>query len=130
MTGKQSNDPAYIDKKSGRVRFKTNNAGGILGGISNGEEIRIRIAIKPTPTIALPQETVNMKTEENVTLEPITRRDPSICPRIYPVCEAMVRCSILDALYKGTDNAVSNGINNTKEKRLTGFLYMVPLESK
>ena len=99
MTGAEMNDPAYIDKKSGRVRFKTNNAGGILGGISNGEEIRIRAAIKPTPTISLPQETVDMMKEENTTLEPITRRDPSICPRIYPVCEAMVRCSILDALY-------------------------------
>ena len=99
MTGKECNDPAHIDKKSGRVRFETNNSGGILGGISNGEEIRIRVAVKPTPNISLPQETVDMKQEKNVTLEPITRRDPSICPRIYPVCEAMVRCSILDALY-------------------------------
>ncbi len=99
MKGSECNDPAYIDKKCGRVRFKTNNAGGILGGISNGEEIRIRVAVKPTPTISIPQETVDMQKGKNVTLEPITRRDPSICPRIYPVCEAMVRCAILDAIY-------------------------------
>ncbi len=111
MTGSKSNDPIYIDKKTGRVRFKSNNAGGILGGISNGEEIRIRVAIKPTPTISIPQETVNMKEEKDVTLEPITRRDPSICPRIYPVCEAMVRCSILDAFYmaKGYESIASIG---------------------
>ncbi len=111
MKGSECNDSAYIDEKSGRVRFKTNNAGGILGGISNGEEIRIKVAVKPTPTISLPQETVNMKEEKTVTLEPITRRDPSICPRIYPVCEAMVRCSILDAYYmaKGYDAVAKIG---------------------
>ena len=99
MKGSEFNDPAYIDKKTGRVRFKSNNAGGFLGGISNGEELRIKVAVKPTPTISIPQETVDMEKEENVILEPITRRDPSLCPRIYPVCEAMVRCAILDALY-------------------------------
>jgi len=99
MKGSKCNDPAYIDKDTGRVRFKTNNAGGILGGISNGEEIRVRVAVKPTPTISIPQDTVNMAKEEDTKLEPITRRDPSICPRIYPVCEAMIRCAILDTLY-------------------------------
>ena len=99
VTGSENNDPAYVDEETGQVKFKTNNAGGILGGISTGEEIRIRVAVKPTPTISIPQETVDMAKEKNVTLKPITRRDPSICPRIYPVCEAMVRCAILDALY-------------------------------
>lgn len=99
MKGSESNDPIYFDEKSGRVRFKTNNTGGILGGITNGEEVRIRIAVKPTPTISIPQQTVNMKKLENVTLEPITRRDPSICPRIYPVCEAMIRMALIDAIY-------------------------------
>ncbi|MBU1075908.1 MAG: chorismate synthase, partial [Spirochaetes bacterium] len=117
MTGKECNDPAYIDKRTGRVRFKTNNAGGILGGISNGEEIRIRVAIKPTPTISIPQETVDMKKEKDVVLEPITRRDPSICPRIYPVCEAMVRCAILDALYMAKGYEAVSGIGD-KWKRL------------
>jgi chorismate synthase len=99
MLGSESNDEAYVDKASGRVRFKTNNCGGILGGISNGEEIRIRCAVKPTPTVSVAQQTVNMKEMKDVTLEPITRRDPSLLPRIYPVIEAMCRCTILDAIY-------------------------------
>jgi len=99
MKGSESNDIPYYDEPSGRVRFKTNNAGGFLGGISNGEEIRIRVAVKATPTVSVPQSTVDMRGLKNVVLEPITRRDPSLCPRIYPVCEAMVRIAILDALY-------------------------------
>ena len=99
LIGSESNDPAYIDKSTGRVRFTTNHCGGILGGITNGEEIRIKVAVKATPTISLPQKTVDMINMKEVTLEPITRRDPSICPRIYPVCEAMVRTAILDAIY-------------------------------
>jgi chorismate synthase len=99
MKGSESNDEPYLDQSSGRVRFKTNNAGGFLGGITNGEEIRIRVAVKATPTVSVPQSTVDMSEVKNTTLEPITRRDPSLCPRIYPVCEAMVRIAILDALY-------------------------------
>lgn len=98
MLGSESNDPAYLDEESGRVRFKTNHAGGFLGGISNGEEIRIRLAVKPTPTISVPQDTVNVDTLQNEVLTPLTRRDASILPRIYPVCEAMVRIAILDAI--------------------------------
>jgi len=99
LKGSESNDEPYFDSASGRVRFKTNNSGGFLGGITNGEEIRIRVAVKATPTVSVPQATVNMSKMENTILEPITRRDPSLCPRIYPVCEAMVRIAILDALY-------------------------------
>lgn len=99
LKGSESNDQPYYDSDSGRVRFRTNHSGGFLGGISNGEEIRIRVAVKSTPTVSVPQPTVDMKKLENVVLEPITRRDPSLCPRIYPVCEAMVRIAILDALY-------------------------------
>jgi len=99
MKGSESNDKPYYDETSGRVRFKTNNSGGFLGGISNGEEIRIRVAVKPTSTISIQQSTVNMEKLQNATLQPITRRDPSLLPRIYPVCEAMVRIALLDAVY-------------------------------
>jgi len=111
MKGSESNDIPYFDE-SGRVRFKTNHAGGILGGISNGEDLRIRVAVKPTPTISIKQETVNMYKKENVEVEFNTRNDPSVCPRIYPVCEAMVRIAILDAIYiaKGY-RAVSQNID-------------------
>lgn len=109
MRGSESNDRPYLDKSTGRVRFRTNNAGGLLGGISNGEDIRIRVAVKATPTISIPQETVNMEKEEDVVLEPITRRDPTLLPRIYPVCEAMVRIAIVDALLMAKGyRAISN----------------------
>lgn len=99
MLGSECNDDAFVEPETGRVRFKTNNSGGILGGISNGEEIRFRCAVKPTPTVSVPQDTVNMKDMKNVVLEPITRRDPSLLPRIYPVVEAMTRCVLVDLIY-------------------------------
>lgn len=98
MLGSESNDESYVDEKTGRVRFSTNNAGGFLGGISNGEEIRIKLAVKPTPTVSVAQKAVNVEKMEVETLSPITRRDASLLPRIYPVCEAMVRIAILDAI--------------------------------
>lgn len=98
MLGSESNDEMYVNKETGRVNFYTNNAGGFLGGISNGDEIRIRMAVKPTPTVSVPQQTVNMNDMTEETLEPITRRDASILPRIYPVAEAMVRIAIVDAI--------------------------------
>jgi chorismate synthase len=98
MLGSESNDESYVDEKTGRVRFSTNNAGGFLGGISNGEEIRINLAVKPTPTVSVAQKAVNVEKMEVETLSPITRRDASLLPRIYPVCEAMVRIAILDAI--------------------------------
>jgi chorismate synthase len=111
MKGSESNDTPYYDEESGRIRFKTNRAGGFLGGISNGEEIRIRVAVKPTPTISITQSTVNVRELKNVETAFKTRNDPSICPRIYPVCEAMVRIAILDSIYiaKGY-RAVAEGI--------------------
>ena len=98
LKGSQSNDTPYYDEKTGRIRFKTNRAGGILGGISNGEEIRFRVAVKPTPTIFIEQETVDVEKLENITYEFTSRSDPSICTRVYPVCEAMTRICILDAI--------------------------------
>lgn len=113
MKGSESNDTPYFDESTGRVKFKTNRAGGILGGISSGEDITIRVGVKPTPTITVPQNTVNMYKKENVEVEFNTRNDPSICPRIYPVCESMVRIALLDAIYvaKGY-RAVATNINS------------------
>jgi len=99
MKGTESNDTPFYDKESGKIKFKTNRAGGLLGGISNGEEIRIRVAVKPTPTIMLDQDTVDIGKMENIIHRFTSRSDPSLCPRIYPVCEAMVRIAILDAIY-------------------------------
>jgi len=98
VKGSERNDQPYLDE-AGCVRFRTNRAGGMLGGISNGEELVVRIAVKPTPTLSLDQDSVDMKELQEKKLTAITRRDATICPRIYPVAEAMVRIAILDALY-------------------------------
>ncbi len=99
MRGTESNDTPFYDEKTEKIKFRTNRAGGLLGGISNGEEIRIRVAVKPTPTIMLDQDTVDVDKMKNITHKFTSRSDPSLCPRIYPVCEAMVRIAILDAIY-------------------------------
>lgn len=101
LKGSEANDTPYFDEATGRVRFATNRAGGILGGISNGEEIRVRIAVKPTPTIMQEQKTVDIEKLCNITHKFTSRSDPSLCPRIYPVCEAMVRIALLDAILMG-----------------------------
>lgn len=99
LRGSESNDTPYFDEETGRIRFRTNRAGGLYGGISSGEEIRMRVAVKPTPTIMIEQKTVNVGKLENVTNTFKSRSDPSLCPRIYPVCEAMTRIALLDAIY-------------------------------
>jgi len=97
MKGSECNDAPYLQK--GKVMFRTNNAGGLLGGISNGEDIVVRIAVKPTSTLSIEQDTVDMAKMKETKLAAVTRRDACICQRIYPVAEAMVRIAILDALY-------------------------------
>ncbi len=97
MLGSQWNDQPFME--GGKVRFHTNNAGGFLGGMSNGEDLVMRLGVKATPTISKPQSTVDMVTMQDKTLAAITRRDISICPRIFPVAEAMAACAVLDALF-------------------------------
>jgi chorismate synthase len=78
--------------------FKTNNAGGIIGGISTGEEIVFRIAVKPTSSISKLQHTVDTHGTE-MEIRTIGRHDPCICPRIVPVVEAMAAI-VLEDHYK------------------------------
>jgi chorismate synthase len=95
MKGSEFNDP--MEMKGGAVSFQKNSAGGILGGISNGDEIVCRIAVKPTPSIAKEQETVTASGENRkVSVE--GRHDPCICPRAVPVAEAMVALVLADHL--------------------------------
>jgi len=98
MKGSEFNDQPYLTK-NGKVKFKTNNCGGTLGGMTIGEDIVMRIAIKPTPTVSVKQTTVNMKTMKEEELDPVTRRDPTLLARIYVVAEAMAACAVLDSLY-------------------------------
>jgi chorismate synthase len=92
--GSENNDPFAI--KSGKIITKTNNAGGILGGISNGMPIIVRVAIKPTPSIARKQKTVNLKTMEIEDLTVKGRHDTCIVPRAVPVVEAMMAVTLGD----------------------------------
>ncbi len=94
MVGSQSNDEFYADEH-GRVRTKTNNHGGILGGISSGMPIMIRVAVKPTPTIMRRQDTVDYKDLKNSVLRMYGSHDPCIVPRAVPCVEAAVNIALL-----------------------------------
>ncbi len=92
--GSENNDPFTI--KDGKLVAVTNNAGGILGGISSGMPIVARVAVKPTSSIAKKQETVNIKTMESTTLEVRGRHDACIVPRAVPAVEAMMAVTLCD----------------------------------
>ncbi|WP_284645461.1 chorismate synthase [Paenibacillus silviterrae] len=92
MLGSEHNDGMCAEG------FMSNHAGGILGGISTGQEIVFRIAVKPTSSISVPQRTINVHGDEQE-IRTIGRHDPCICPRIVPVVEAMA-CLVLEDQYK------------------------------
>ena len=94
MRGSKHNDEFYKNE-NGDIRTKTNNAGGTLGGISNGETIYFRVAFKPVSTIKKQQKTVNKK-KENVLLEATGRHDPCVLPRAVPIVDAMAAIVNMD----------------------------------
>ena len=93
QTGSQHNDPFY--SVGGRIRTRTNNSGGIQGGISNGENIVIRAAFKPTATIMREQQTVDVDGNA-VTLQGRGRHDPCVLPRAVPIVESMTALVLAD----------------------------------
>ncbi len=99
MKGSEHNDEFLKDKKSGAIKTKTNFAGGILGGISNGEDIIIRVAVKPPSSIPKSQQTVDTRgRKRTITVE--GRHDPCLCPRVVPVVESMISLVIADHLLR------------------------------
>jgi chorismate synthase len=94
MMGSEHNDPFFADKEK-RVRTRTNFSGGVQGGISNGEDVLLRVVFKPPATIAKEQETVNTA-RENVILSARGRHDPCVLPRAVPMVEAMVVLVLVD----------------------------------
>jgi len=96
LRGSENNDAFYTDGCV--VRTETNNHGGILGGISSGMPILFRVAVKPTPSIALPQRSVRLSDKTNVQLTVKGRHDPCIVPRAVPAIEAAAALALYDAL--------------------------------
>lgn len=93
--GSANNDPFYMD--GDKVKKRSNHAGGVLGGISDGSPLVFRAAVKPTPSIGRPQETVD-RTGNETTITIQGRHDPVIVPRVVVVVEAMAACVVLDRL--------------------------------
>ena len=96
LMGSQNNDPMYYDGDV--VKTKTNRHGGILGGISSGMPILFRVAFKPTSSISLEQDTVNITTHQNDKLVIHGRHDPCIAVRAVPVVEAAANIVLLDSM--------------------------------
>jgi chorismate synthase len=93
MTGSQHNDEFYSEDS--KIKIKTNNAGGTLGGISNGEDIYFRVAFKPVSTIRKTQHTVTVEGKDAV-LSAAGRHDPCVVPRAVPIVDSMAALVILD----------------------------------
>ncbi len=96
MNGSNANDCFYYD--NGVIKTKTNHNGGINGGMANGMPITFRVVIKPTPSIAKEQETVDLITKENIKLKIEGRHDACIVPRAVPVIESIAAIAIYDSL--------------------------------
>jgi len=99
MRGSENNDPYYFE--DGKVKTLTNNHGGIIGGISTGMPLILRAAFKPTPSIGIEQNSVDLAEKVNSTITITGRHDPCIVPRAVPVVEAVTAIVLLDLLTNG-----------------------------
>ncbi|WP_299825508.1 chorismate synthase [uncultured Pontibacter sp.] len=104
MRGSEHNDQFYTDE-AGNVRTRTNNSGGIQGGISNGQDIYFNVAFKPVATILQPQQTIN-DAGEDITLKGKGRHDPCVLPRAVPIVDAMAALVIADFIMRQQANKV------------------------
>jgi chorismate synthase len=98
LHGSENNDPFIM--VGGKVVTSTENAGGVLGGLSSGMPIVVRVAIKPTPSIAKMQQTVNLSKMENASLSVKGRHDPCVVPKAVPAIEAAVAVTLVDHLLR------------------------------
>jgi chorismate synthase len=96
LKGSENND-SYV-MRNGEIRTVTNNAGGILGGLSSGMPIVVRVAVKPTPSISKEQKTVDLMEMKETSLQVKGRHDPCIVPKAVPVVEASVAVVLIDQL--------------------------------
>lgn len=96
IRGSENNDEFYYD--GDQVRTRTNNHGGILGGITSGMPIVFRVAVKPTPSIAIKQNSISYLRKENVRFAVKGRHDPCIVPRAVPCVEAAAAMALYDIM--------------------------------
>ena len=96
MLGSEANDGYEI--KDGKVALLSNNNGGVLGGMTSGAPIVFSVVLKPTPSISIPQKSVNLQTMENETLVVKGRHDPCVVPRAVPVIEGVTAITLLDLM--------------------------------
>lgn len=108
MKGSENNDPFYFS--NGEVRTRTNNHGGILGGITSGMPLITRLAFKPTPSISREQDSVDLETKENTKLVIKGRHDPCVVLRAVPIVEAALAIGILDQLMESNKEADNDRI--------------------
>lgn len=100
LAGSVNNDAFYYDE-DGNVKTKTNHHGGILGGITTGMPLIARVALKPTPSIGIEQDSVDLDKKENTKLTVTGRHDPCVAVRAVPIVEAAVALGLLDCIYDG-----------------------------
>jgi chorismate synthase len=98
LKGSENND-AY-QMRNGKITTLTNNAGGILGGISSGMPIIVRIAVKPTPSIAKEQKTVNFSKMEDAAIKVTGRHDPCVVPKAVPAAESALAIVLADHMIR------------------------------
>lgn len=114
LTGSENNDAFSVAEN--RIVTQTNRCGGILGGITTGMPIIFRVAVKPTPSISLPQQTVSLEKLTQQTVSFGGRHDPCIVPRAVPAVEAAAAIAIFDALLARKDNYGTNRITHTNQQ--------------
>ena len=113
MTGSECND--QMRARDGKIEFCSNNAGGVTGGLTTGQPVVARLTVKPTPTIAKPQQTVDKVTMENADLAAVTRRDPTVVARIWPVAEAFMAIVLLDHYMMHLAYRATGNLDGTRE---------------
>ncbi len=99
ISGSKNNDVPYFDESKNSIFYRTNNAGGIEGGITNGMPIVCTVSFKPTPSISKEQQSINLETGKNTVFNVNGRHDPCIVPRACVVVEAAMSIALLDAYY-------------------------------
>jgi chorismate synthase len=100
LKGSENNDSFYIDKNNGKILTRTNNSGGILGGISNGMPLKVNVAFKPAASISITQKTIDFEKKTETDLRVKGRHDPCVVPRAPPVVDSVMAIILLDNCIK------------------------------